>query len=294
MQPIDSNRHWTRYSVSFPVARPTAFAEQNTVLGEYYRPHGNGKFPLGMLVHGLGDSSTFPCRMIARDLALKGIASFIIYLVFHSRRMPASIKKKMPFLSADEWFDGYQTSVIDVRQVLDWAGEKPDIDCNTISVVGISLGGIISAISMGVDHRIRAGIFLVSGGNYESPTWLQRWPNKLSDEDCARAVKNYSAYLDEAKAKGFENAEAHKKSYFTDPVTFAYLLKGRPMLMLNARWDERIPRRSSVDMWEALGRPSIAWYPATHASIWLYYPSIRSHILQFINKTMTLPSDIRM
>jgi hypothetical protein len=73
----------------------------------------------------MGDSSAIPCRMIASDLVKKGIASFIILLVFHSRRMPKALKAKMPFLSSDEWFDGCRTSVIDVRQVLGWTGLVP-------------------------------------------------------------------------------------------------------------------------------------------------------------------------
>ena len=280
---IDSNNCWSRYSVSFPAARPTAYSEQNTVLGEYYRLKSAGRHPLVLLVHSLGDSSTIPCRMFARDLAKKGIACFIIFLVFHSRRMPAAIKKKMPFLSSDEWFDGYRTSVIDIRQVLDWAGQKEEIDPGKISVTGISLGGIISAISMGVDRRISAGTFIVSGGNYESRTWLQRWPNKYSDSECAAAGEMYLKFLNEASSRGFENVDAPKKSYFTDPVTYAYLLRGRPMQMINARWDERIPRQSSVDMWESLGKPPIAWYPATHALVWLYYHSISSRVLDFLS-----------
>jgi cephalosporin-C deacetylase-like acetyl esterase len=281
---IETKRHWSRYSVSFPAALPSSYSEQNTVQGEYYRLPGDGKHPLAILVHGLGDSSTIPCSMLARDLAKKGIASFVIYLVFHSRRMPAAIKKKMPFLSPEEWFDGYRTSIIDIRQVLDWAGKMPEIDIDKTSIAGISLGGIISAISMGIDRRIKAGAFIVAGGNYESPTWLKRGRKGLSNEECARAVEAYRAYLDEVRQKGFENVEPLKKSYLTDPVTFAGLLRGRPMLMLNASWDEMIPRQSSIDLWESLARPPVSWYPATHALIWAYYPSIRSHILDFLQR----------
>jgi hypothetical protein len=95
---------------------------------------------------------------------------------------------------------------------------------------------------MGVDRRIGAGTFIVAGGNYESRTWLQRWPNKYSDRDCSAASETYSKYLEETGTRGFENVDAARKSYFTDPVTYSYLLRGRPLMMLNARWDERIPR----------------------------------------------------
>jgi len=286
---IESNRHRSRYAVSFQISRPTAYPEHNTASGEYYLPSvKTNKFPLTILVHGLGDNSATPCRMIAEDLAKKGIASFIIFLVFHSRRMPKSIRAKLPYLSQEEWFEGYRTSVIDIRQIIDWAHTREEINKDQITVTGISLGGIISAISMGVDKRINAGIFIVAGGNYESRTWLRRGRNKLTEEDCIKAADKYNEYLKQVAEKGFENVLPDKQSYLTDPVTFAYLLKGRPLLMINASWDERIPRQSSVDMWESFEKPPIKWYPATHSTLWMWYPGIKKIIFQFFTRVFNV------
>jgi hypothetical protein len=88
--------------------------------------------------------------------------------------------------------------------------------------------------------------------------------------------------LSEVAAKGFENATADKNSYLTDPLTFASYLQGRPILMLNAQWDEIIPRVATVDLWKACGKPSIAWYPATHSSIWVWYPWLGRRISGFL------------
>jgi predicted esterase len=281
-------RGWLRYTVKFSVAKPTGYKENNVAYGEYYQPRRGANWPLAILVHGWGDRSLLPCRMLARDLARKGIASFILFLVFHPRRMPDIVKERLPNLTPEEWFEGYQTSVIDIRQIIDWAGKNKDINKGHIATIGISLGGIISAISMGVDERIGAGVILVAGGNYQGPAWLRMTEPGRSEAEYIRSQNIYTQYLHEVEEKGVDNVIPANRSYLTDPMTFAVYLRQRPLLMLNARWDERIPKQSTIDLWEAGGKPEIKWYPATHASIWLLYPLLLRQIMNFLKSTFSL------
>lgn len=55
----------------------------------------------------------------------------------------------------------------EVRQVADWAGSRPEINHNQIAVTGVSLGGFISAIAMEIDERLKAGVFVATGGDSE-------------------------------------------------------------------------------------------------------------------------------
>jgi predicted esterase len=279
---------WLRYSVKFPIARPTRYKENNVAHGQYYQPRQGSNWPLAILVHGWGDRSVLPCKLLARDLAKKGIASFIVYLVFHQTRMPFEIIERLPNLTPEEWFEGYQTSVIDIRQIIDWAGRRKDINKNNIAVIGISLGGIISAISMAVDERIRAGIIMVAGGNYQSRAWLRKTEPGHSDAEYRQYENQYALYLREVGKRGVEKVAPPKKSYLTDPMTFASSLHQRRLLMLNAMWDERIPKQNTIDLWEACGRPEIKWYPATHSSIWLLYPLLLRQITNFLKATFDL------
>ncbi|MDP2932093.1 MAG: hypothetical protein Q8O05_06335 [Chloroflexota bacterium] len=73
-----------------------------------------------------------------------------------------------------------------------------------------------------------------------------------------------------------------RSAYLDDPLTFARYLRQRPVLMLNARWDEFVPRGATLDLWAASGQPPIAWYPATHTSIWAFYPLISRRITGFL------------
>jgi fermentation-respiration switch protein FrsA (DUF1100 family) len=237
-----------------------------------------------------------PCRFIARTLAKKGIASFVLYLVFHSSRMPEAIRNRLPlFLTTDEWFEGYRASVIEIRQIIDWASSRPELDKEQIAAIGISLGGFVSAIAMGLDKRIKAGVFLVTGGNSEKITWNTKSQSIVRGHDCGeaechRAHSHYLQYLTEVAEKGFDNVIPVKECFLTDTLTFAPYLRERPILMLNALWDETIPKEATLDFWEASGKPSIMWLPGTHVTFWLWYPIIERKITVFLSSTFGISS----
>ena len=289
----ETTPRWLRYFVTFPTAHPTSYQENNTALGEYFVPSSGDSFPLVIILHGLGDRTLIPCRMLARHLARKGIASFVLYLVFHSRRTPQVMKEQSLTLTAGEWLEAFQISVIDVRQVIDWARGRAEIDDQLVAVVGISLGGFVSSIVMGIDKRIMAGVFLVTGGNLEEITWKGknraiRQGHSCTQEECHNVYGHYPQYLAEVTQKGFENVTPTKECFLFDPVTFAPYLCGRPVLMINALWDGIIPRRSTLDFWEACGRPRIMWLPATHVTIHLWYPLISRKIAAFLQSTFRM------
>jgi len=204
--------------------------------------------------------------------------------------MPETVRKRLRNLTADEWFEGYRISVIDVRQVIDWASSRSEINEEQIAVIGISFGGFTSAITMGIDKRIKAGVFIVSAGNSEKISWksrkstMKKW-YKRTEAEYNEIQSCYAQYLAELAEKGFEKVTPVRKSFLTDPMTFAHYLRGRPVLMLNALWDEYIPRESTLDFWEACGKPAIAWFPGTHTSFWLWYPLISRKIARFLRST---------
>ncbi len=283
--PRGQNALWNHFGVEFASTCKTSHLGANKLTGEYFFPRGPAKAPLTILIHGMGDRSIFPCRLIARDLARKGIASFILYLVFHSVRAPDSIRLRYPDLTAEEWFESYVLSVTDIRQILDWAGKRPEIIHSQISLLGISFGSFISTIVMALDSRINKGILVECGGNSEKITkdsWLLRWRYKQGSAVYRQNQEAYSAYLREVAGRGWDKVEAPRSSFLTDPLTFASNLKGRPLMMINSAWDEIIPRTATIELWESLGRPPIYWYPATHASLWVWYAFFRHKITAFI------------
>jgi cephalosporin-C deacetylase-like acetyl esterase len=297
MQLEQTHREWERYAVHYPTAQPTSHEKNNTVLAEYYRPPNTSNAPLVILFHGIGDQLLVPCRLLARSLVRKGMACFVLYSVFHSRRMPDEVKRRYPSLTPDEWFESYITSVTDVRQAIDWAKGRSEIDTEKVGLIGVSFGGFISAITMGVDDRIKAGVFLIAGGNSQKIGRFSRKHSmkkgyKITEEEYHHNQQVYRQYLAEVDEKGIQNVTPPSRAFLIDPMTYGHRLRKRPVLLLNALWDEYIPREATLDFWEASGRPAISWFPGMHTTFWLWYPLIRRKISRFLESTFNSESGV--
>ncbi|TET46560.1 MAG: abhydrolase domain-containing 18 [Dehalococcoidia bacterium] len=292
-----THREWSHYVVRYPTAHPTRYEKNNTVLAEYFRPLNTIGAPLVILFHGIGDQLLIPCKMLARSLVKKGMACFVLYSVFHSRRMPDEVKSRYPSLTPDEWFENYIISVTDVRQAIDWAKSRTEIDTEKVGVIGISFGGFISAITMGIDKRIKAGAFLIAGGNSQKIARFSRKRSmrkgyKVTEAEYNHDQKVYRQYLNEVAEKGYENVTPPSRSFLIDPMTFGPYLQERPVLMLNALWDEYVPKQATLDLWKASGKPALSWFPGTHTTFWFWYPLIRRKISRFLVSTFNTGSNI--
>ena len=228
--PKKTTSNYLRYSVEFPSAFRSVYPENSMVRGEYYQPRVNHRTPLAILVHGMGDHSILPCKLIAKTLLKQGIACFILYLTIHSKRLPEAIRNHYPYLTSDEWFQSYQISVIDIRQVVDWAYHRDDLDESRIATLGISFGGFVSAIAMGVDTRINVGVFIVTSANSSKMNWLskagiyrKRYPQ--TEVEYRETQDAYAAYLGEVSEKGFESVIPAKQSFLTDPMLTTMLIR---------------------------------------------------------------------
>ncbi len=293
---IKETLKWRHYSIEFQSALDTGYSENSTVKTDYYLPKVKGKAPLAILVHGMGDYSVIPCRMLARTLLNQGIACIILYLTIHSKRIPESYKKRLPYLSSDEWFQSYRLSVIDIRQIIDWAKNIQQLDEKRIAIIGLSLGGFVSAIAMGIDSRIDAGIFIVTSGNFPemnrlSKSTYYRKGYEQTESEYIEIKNDYVKYLEEISVKGYEYVIPSRESFLTDPYTYTSYLKNRPVLMINASRDKYIPKETVTEFWQACGQPPIKWIKSGHVTLWLWYPIIRRYIIDFLQSNLLVLSN---
>ncbi|MDY7018523.1 MAG: alpha/beta hydrolase [Chloroflexota bacterium] len=289
----ESKLHWCCHDVTFNSAHPNRYQKDNTAHGEYYVPSSGNCFPLVILLHGLGalgERNPIPCKLLARDLAKLGIASFVLELVLPARET-AKGKKEQPYAPRiEDWLELCQVMVINARQVIDWAETRNELDDRRVAMIGISIGGITSAISMAVDKRIMACVLLVTGGNMEKITWRSkndaaRISHKCTESQCHEIYSQYPRYLADVEERGIENVTPAKECFWFDPLSFTRYLRGRPLLMINAEWDDSMPRDSALEFWEACGRPRIVWLPENHNTIFRRYHSIIREATTFIDST---------
>jgi hypothetical protein len=262
--------------------------EGNTVYGEYFVPQNVKRIPLVILVPGFGDESVAPCLNLARILCKQGVGALTLYLPVHSMSYPDSGEKDPTPSDAKEWLENYQRSVLKIRQIVEWASNNPEIDSQRIGIAGFSMGGMISSIAMAMETRINAGIFIIAGGNLEELSWggaREALPvgHNCTREECRSVYSQYPAFIDGVKKNGLENVAPAKECFLFDPITFADLLRGRRVVMINADQDEIVSHEAVLEFWKACGEPPLKWLPATHISIYSHIQSISREIYDCLN-----------
>jgi dipeptidyl aminopeptidase/acylaminoacyl peptidase len=127
----------------------------------YYRPPGEGPFPVVINIHGgpEGQARPFFNPITQYYLLEMGIAA-----LYPNVRGSSGYGKS--YLLLDN-ADKREDSVRDIGALLDWIGTRPELDADRIAVVGGSYGGYMVLASMvHFDDRLRAGIDLVGISNF--------------------------------------------------------------------------------------------------------------------------------
>jgi hypothetical protein len=115
--------------------------------------------------------------------------------------------------------------------------------------MGISLGGITSALAIEAEPRLKKACLLLAGGDIGRVAWNSKDLLPIRDRwtKAGGTEESLSALLKEV-----------------DPVTHARCVKNCKVLMLNAAGDEVIPRECTESLWRSLGEPEIKWWDCGH------------------------------
>ncbi|MCE5329793.1 hypothetical protein LLG07_05630, partial [bacterium] len=75
-----------------------------------------------------------------------------------------------------------------------------------------------------------------------------------------------------------------KKCYLCDPLIFTHKIDPKKVLMINSNIDHFFSKKSTICLWEGLGKPEIHWYNYPHLSNILNKRKIFKTVEEFINK----------
>lgn len=246
------------FKVTFPSPVETDVPENNTVHAEYYQPEGPGPFPACVVLHILGGE--FPLsQMTANSLARKGIAALFIKMPFYGERRSPSSRRRMIARDPHETVANMTQAVLDIRRGAAWLLSRPEVDQSNLGVTGISLGGIMSALSAAGEPRFQNVAIYLGGGQLAEILWEMDQP----DAD---------AFRRQWIADGGSRDTFIELVSPVDPAKYGHLLKDRRVLMVNALHDEIIPKESTIALWESIEKPDIVWLDAGHitAAAFLY------------------------
>ncbi|HUP19604.1 MAG TPA: prolyl oligopeptidase family serine peptidase [Gemmatimonadota bacterium] len=177
-------------------------------------------------------------------------------------------------LSTWQWirhFGEIRRGLIDTPSALLLAAQylysRPDVDPDRVTIIGVSLGVPFATAAAATDHRL-AGAALIHGGG-----------------DLRRLL--LAAYGDDRPGYVAEPAAAILAGVLAplEPVKYVDDIAPRPVLVISATGDERIPRESVLALYEAARRPKkMVWVESTHvaASEREIIDDLMGHVLEWM------------
>ena len=116
------------------------------------------KAPVVVVVHKSGRGMVAG-RIFANGLRAYGIHTFLMHLPGYGARTP-DVKPGI-----QEMLPAMQQAVADVRRACDAVAALPFVDTANTALLGISLGGFVTATVSGLDHGFDKVFILLAGGN---------------------------------------------------------------------------------------------------------------------------------
>ena len=248
---LETKQHHLVYSVAWQSAVRSPYPSNNQVPAFYYQPRRTGKVPAVVVLHSYGTRGADVERGLCGHLADEGIACFLPFLPYHYTRTPPGHESGHLMISGDvdQTVRAVRQAIIDIRSSMDWLQERPEVDASRIGVVGISLGGILVHLAMGVEQRFSVGVSILGGGDVAQLMW--------SSPIMARVRR----VLDE---QGITLPQLRERVRVIEPLTYARLNRPRHVLMIAGRYDPVVPSYAVAAMWRALDKPPIIWLNTGH------------------------------
>jgi dienelactone hydrolase len=236
--------------VTFPSPVTTPDANNNTVHCEYFQPLSAGKHPGVIVLHILGGDFALS-RLFCRSLAQNGTAALFLKMPYYGPRRQPDSPARMVSIDPEQTVRGMTQAVLDIRRGGAWLAAQEEVDPERLGIMGISLGGITSALAATAEPRFKNVCLILAGGDVGQVAWESPELGKLRQYWTTHGGTKES--LSELLSK-------------VDPVTYSAQMHGRRILMLNARFDEVIPPSCTKSLWKAFGEPEIVWWDAGHYS----------------------------
>jgi len=262
------------FEVTFPSPVETPTPENNTVHCEYFRPVTAGReeqVPAVIVLHILGGDFDL-ARLFGRTLAHEGVAALFLKMPYYGPRQPADgSRSRMVTPDPRETVAGMTQAVLDIRRATAWLGQQVEIDPERLGIFGISLGGITGALAAGAEPRLSRVCLMLAGGDIGRVGWESREISEVRERWLAGGGTK-ETFLETMRV--------------IDPAEYAENVRGRDILMLNARYDEVIPPECTESLWRKLGEPEIVWLDAGHYSAMRFIFDGLNRVTRFFDRPL--------
>ncbi len=246
---------------------PSGVPENDLYPVEYFIPKRQATAALIVLPMWKG-GSLIAERTVAGNLASHGYLIAILPLPYQFQRAPKGVRSGNWTVSGDltRTRNVMLQAKAEIEELTTRLAARADVTRGRVGVLGISLGAHVAAVAYQTDPRLKAGIFVMAGGDLASLLW--------------RDVPETRRMRAEIKARGFTREDVEEKLRLLDPAraqeypAWPTFPRYRGVLMFNATKDTIVPPENAKALHAALGHPAIHWFPETHYSMALRIPEI--------------------
>jgi len=233
------------------------------VKARYSRSKASGKKKLVVIlpIYGGGLGANFPTQALARTLAGNSSDTNVLRILgskdfFRWEKLSAARTESDFFNEIDYSMRLVRYAIIDIRRFLDWAEKQPEIDISRVGIVGLSIGAFVAGVTMGIDTRVSAGVFVMGGGN---PSEIFAFCKCDGPRETRKNLLKRFGWTPEMIKR-----KLSLPLQILNPTLFAKRITPKNILIIDAEYDQYIPRSARSALWEAMGRPERITFQHSH------------------------------
>lgn len=250
--------------------RYAGYGEDHTASGYLYRPSRPAQRAV-LYLHGwMAPSFQLEERLLFPPLVQQDrLAILALALPFHMARRPAASAFSGEFfvgMDLTRSLEACRQAVAEARALLAWLRQEMP---GPVGVVGVSLGALVASLLLGGGARPDFAILAMT------PADVAR---TVMEAPLLRRVR------EDLDGDGLSPQERDSWARLVCPMALSPILPRERMLLIHGRDDAIAPAEGAQALWEAWGRPGIAWYNGGHFSILLRLRWVLSRCRGFVQK----------
>ena len=215
--------------VTFPSPLPSGKESNDRVTLEWYLARDLNDVPQQaravVVVHESGSNMAVG-RLIARNLRLQGLHTFLIHLPYYGERRQ---EQRRP--DGSQLVPVIRQAIGDVRRARDAVAAIPLVDSAHISLQGTSLGGIISATTAGLDDGYDSIHLMLAGGDLYGLL-------KNGQRDAAKV-------REDLERAGVTDEQLRDITWKIEPTRIAHRVDPQRVWLYTADYDQVVPQENS-------------------------------------------------
>ena len=245
-----SSKDSTEYILKFPSPVKSPFPANDVVWGRWSVPRAvPGPYPAVLILPIMAAPNQWIESQFMKRLLRGGFAVLLLETPYQFHRRPRKgIPSGQVFLArtAKHLAFNFRQSVLDGKRALAWLRGNPQVMKNDIGILGVSLGALAGASLYSVDKTPSYAVFLLGGADFPS------------------LVENSSMTGKFARHWGIAESALREAFSGLDPLSYRKQNGGKKALLINAAWDDVIPKENAELLREAFPSSRQMWVPLGH------------------------------